>query len=842
MTPPVSPLRCTPLRGWTVRPDPDGPTPMTPQAESLRHASIPATVPGAVHGDLMDAGLIPDPLREAHELDVAWVSHTDWVYECAVPAVEPGERVDLVFDGLDTVARIELGGVEIGRSRNMHRSYRYDVTDAVRAGASTFGVHLSSAYTEAEALRARLGPRPNAYPEPFNFIRKMACSFGWDWGPTVVGAGIWRPARLETWTRARIARLRPLADVTGGSGILVVHLDVERATSGLDAALVAEVALDGIPMARRGLGPGASSTEVRIVVPEARLWQPTGYGPPERYRLEVRLLGRDGALLDLAERWIGFRHVELDRTADDAGTPFLFHVNGSPVLVKAVNWIPGDVLPGRMTRQRYESLLRQAVDAGVNLIRVWGGGLYESDDFYDLCDGLGLLVWQDFPFACAAYPEDEPLRGEILAEAAENVTRLASHPSLVVWNGNNENLWLREAEGWADQPGGDLPWGRRYYFEDLPRIVAELDPSRPYTPGSPWSGDPSRPPNDPAHQTFHSWDVWNRQDYVHYRDSAPRFVAEFGWQAPPAWATLRDAVSDDALDVDSPGMRHRQKAIGGMDKLRRGLQAHFPEPADVHAWHYLTQLNQVRAIETAVLHWRSHWPHTAGTILWQLNDIWPALSWSAIDSAGRCKPLYHALREVYAERALTIQPSGDAPALCLLNDSADGWVGKAVVRRVRDDGAEMAVTSVAVHADPRSVARIPLPASVLAFEDPSVEVLVADVQGRRALWYAGEPTDGAFTGAPPDIEVSTTDSGLDITVTATTLLRDFLVQPDRMHPDATADRGFFTLLPGESTTVTVRCDEPADPEAINRPWAIAWLDEVIRPRSSTSARGVAESR
>ena len=815
-----------PLAAWTLTVDPDGPTPTPPQAEALSGQMIPGLAPGSVHGDLLAAGLIPDPLVDANELAVAWVSRTDWTYECALPGTPDVERVDLVFDGLDTVARIEVDGSEIGRSRNMHRGYRYDVTDAMRTGASRLAVHLSSAYAEAEALRARLGPRPNAYPEPFNFVRKMACSFGWDWGPTVVGAGIWRPARLEAWSCARIARARPLVDIAQGTGVLTVLLDIERSTAGASAALDAELLLDGESVAREPIGPGATAAEIRIEIPDVRRWQPAGYGAPELYRLSLRLTGPDGGPLDGAEYRIGFRHLELDRTPDAAGTPFLFRINGSPLLVKGVNWIPDDVLPGRMTRARYERRLRQAADAGVNLIRVWGGGLYESDEFYDICDELGLLVWQDFPFACAAYPEDEPLRGEILAEAAENVARLASHPSLVLWNGNNENLWLREVEGWPAQPGGDRPWGARYYFEDLPRIVAEVDPSRPYTPGSPWSGRGAAP-NDPAHQTFHSWDVWNRLDYAHYRDSDPRFVAEFGWQAPPAWTTLRDAVTDDPLTADSPGVRHHQKAAGGMTNLRRGLAAHVPVPDDVHAWHYLTQWNQVRAVETGVLHWRSHWPHTAGTILWQLNDIWPALSWAAIDGAGRCKPLYYALRDLYAGRVLTIQPAADTLELCALNDSPQPWRGTVLLRRLHDDGTPSAVTRVPIDAPARAVARVPVPAGTAAFGDPAREVLVADLDGARAHWYALEPKGTAFAGTAPDLVVAPMRGGLAITVTARTLLRDVLVQADRIHPAATADRGFLTVLPGESATVTVRCPELLAPDAVEAPWAIAWLDAVI---------------
>ena len=528
-----------------------------------------------------------------------------------------------------------------------------------------------------------------------------------------------------------------------------------------------------------------------------------------------------------ADRRIGFRSVELDRSTDDVGSSFVFRINGEPMLVKGVNWIPDDVLPGRMTRQRYAQRLSEAVVANVNLIRVWGGGIYESDDFYDVCDELGLLVWQDFLFACAAYPEEEPLISEIAAEAAENVARLSAHPSLVLWNGNNENLWLHEAEHWADREGGLLPWGQRYYLHDLPAIVAAVDPSRPYTAGSPWSGSWQFEPNDPNHQTVHSWGVWNREDYLHYRDTAPRFVAEFGWQAPPAWTTLRDAVTDEPITPTSPGVLHHQKAQDGNGKLERGLAHHFPVPTDVDAWHYLTQLNQVRAIDTGVLHWRSHWPHTAGTILWQLNDLWPVTSWAAIDGAGRYKPLFYALREMYADRVLTLQPSAAGLDLCVLNDSPAPWTEEVVVMRIDEHGTPAAIDSYLVEAAPRSVQRIPLPVGLTTFDDPAAEVLVAAGGSSRALWYAAEPKDTSFTGEDPIVEVEPTDDGLEITVTATTLLRDVLVQADRIHPAAIADTGFVTLLPGQSATIAVRCPVPLDPTAVATPYALSWLDLVL---------------
>ncbi|MEU8796445.1 glycoside hydrolase family 2 protein [Spirillospora sp. NPDC048819] len=797
--------------GWTLRLV-GGDVPAS--AEALRDAPVPARVPGCTHADLLADGLIPDPYLDRNELEVAWVGRADWRYDTALPAVPDGcERVDLVFDGLDTVATVTLDGEPVGTTRNMHRSYRFDVTGKARAGAA-LSVLFTSAYTEAEAHKSRLGARPNAYPEPFNYIRKMACSFGWDWGPTLVTAGIWRPVRLEGWSGARLARVRPLVTVAGGRGRVAAVLDVERTAAGRDRALRATVEIDG-RTATADIPAGASSATAVLDVPDPALWWPRGYGDQPLYGCRVVLSDAgSGAELDVWERRIGFRTVELDQSADAHGTAFTLRINDVPVFARGVNWIPDDALPSRVTPDRYRHRLAQAAAAGVNLVRVWGGGIYEDHAFYDACDELGLLVWQDFPFACAAYPEEQPLRGEVEAESRENVVRLMPHASLVLWNGNNENLWGFRDWGWEDDLAGDS-WGEGYYLGLLPRIVAELDPSRPYSPGSPWSGSWDRHPNDPAHGPSHFWEVWNRRDYTDYLADVPRFAAEFGWQAPPAYATVRAALPGEEPAPDSPGMLHHQKAEDGNGKLERGLAHHFRAPAGFDDWHYLTQVNQARAIATGVAHWRSHWPVCAGTIVWQLNDCWPVTSWAAIDGAARPKPLYHELRRLYADRLLTFQTRSGARVLAVDNQSDERWEGVADVRRMLADGTVLAEEVVPFTVAPRAVELLPLPDGIGEFADRRTELLVADADGLRDVVLGCEDAEFAYPVADVELEARPAPGGLEVTalevtLTARTFVRDLLLQADRLDPSAEADVGLMTLLPGESRTVTVRGGDLAD--------------------------------
>ncbi|MEU9635765.1 glycoside hydrolase family 2 protein [Streptomyces tendae] len=781
---------------------------------NLRHSDnlLPAQVPGCVHTDLLTAGLIPDPFLGVNEPDVAWVGQRAWTYVRELPAddtaEEQYERTDLVFDGLDTAATVTLAGRELGRTRNMHRRYRFDVTGC----HGRLGVDFASAYDEAASVRALTGERPNVYPEPFQYIRKMACSFGWDWGPTLVTAGIWRPVRLERWSTARLADVRPLVTVHGGTGRVEVRVAIERTAQGTARPLAVRATVgDGLAEAR-GAVEGTHAV-LTLEVPDAALWWPRGYGDQPLYDLELVLVedgpGAEERPLDSWHRRIGFRTVELDRSADEHGTGFTLVVNGERIFARGVNWIPDDVFPSRITPERYRTRLRQTADAGVDLVRIWGGGIYEDDAFYAACDELGLMVWQDFLFACAAYPEEQPLRGEVEAEARDNVVRLMPHPSLVLWNGNNENLWGFRDWDWEPELRGDS-WGGGYYLDLLPRIVAELDPTRPYSAGSPWSGSWDHHPNDPAHGTYHSWEVWNRRDYAEYRDSVPRFVSEFGWQAPPAMATLRRALPGERLAPDSPGMLHHQKAEDGNGKLNRGVERHFVLPeGDFDRWHYLTQVVQARAIATGVEHWRSHWPQCAGTIVWQINDCWPVSSWSAIDGDGRLKPLHHELRRVYADRLLTLQPGAgdDSPVLAAVNQSAEPWRARVTLRRLRADGTEEAEHVLDVTVAARSVHRRTVPEDLVPAQGSVKEFLVADSGDLRSVHFPVADRDFAYPVPHYDVSVESAmgaaTGNVEVVVTAHTLVRDLLLQADRLGPDAVCDIGLRTLLPGEQLRIKV---------------------------------------
>jgi beta-mannosidase len=796
--------------GWTLR-FLHGPVPAD------LPTSIPATVPGTVHTDLLEQKLIPDPYLDLNEAAVQWIGRCDVEYADTFDIDRGGyERVDLVCEGLDTVASLELNGLPLGATRNQHRSFRFDLRTALRETGNDLRIRFDSALDYALQAEQRLGVRPvvgNGYP--YNAIRKMACNFGWDWGPVLITAGIWKPIFIHAWSTGRLASVRPVVSVDSAStGRVELHIEVERTTRERLGVQVRLYDRHGREVASAQEPLVDDSIMVSLDVEDVELWWPRGYGEQPLYDVVVVISAEDHEL----DRWtksLGFRTVTVESAPDAVGTSFSFTVNGQYVFIKGANWIPDDCFVPRITPERYARSIKDATDVGMNLLWVWGGGIYESDAFYDTCDRVGLLVWQDFAFACAAYSESRELWVEVEAEARENVTRLAPHPSLAIWSGGNENIEGYYHWGWKEALRAGETWGAGYYEKLFPEVLTELDPTRAYIPSSPFNPADAAYPRDPDNGPVHEWEVWNRQDYTHYRENIPRFVAEFGYQGPPAFSTIVRAIHDTPLRPDSPGMVSHQKADHGADKLSTGLGNHLPHPTTFDDWHFATQLNQARAITLGIEHFRSHSPRTAGSIIWQLNDCWPVLSWAAVDGDKHRKPLWYALRAVNADRLIMLAPREVGLALVVSNDSASTWRETIDLRRVSLSGLELAKQSIAVEIEPRSNETFTIDTSVATAGDPRQEVLVASsCQARRAWWYFVDDPDLKLPDLAITAEVSRGAGGYVVEVSATAFVKDLVLNVDRLDPDATVDELFVTLLPGERGTVNVRSDRELDVEAL----------------------------
>ena len=755
---------------------------------------IPATVPGSIHTDLMAQGLIADPFLDDNERLLSWIGYCDWDYDCEFDwAATDKKFTELVFEGVDTVASIYLNGTSLGEVANQHRSYRYEVQHLIKPGKNQLKVKFSSPIRYADRMSLEYGYRPHVNHHPYNSIRKMAANFGWDWGIDTSTSGLWKPVYLESFD-TRIASVRPTLTLEGGTGIanVIVELAGETAKS-----LTVKIGDQEIEVSNPVIG----ENKAQLRVENPKLWSTHLEGTPNLYQLSVSL----GNGQEVFECQVGFRTITLEFPKDETGIGFEFHLNGKPTFIRGVNWIPNDAFLHRITKDNLRQRLTQAKAANINLIRVWGGGIYETEDFYELCNELGLLVWQDFLFACASYSE-EGLGQEVEAEARQNISRIMKHPSLALWNGNNENLWGHQEWNWQQRLQGKT-WGAGFYYELLPSLVAELDPGRPYTPGSPFSPDTDKLHNDPSAGSVHIWDLWNQKDYPHYLDYKPRFVAEFGWQGPANWATIKESISDDPLTPESPGMIIHQKAMSGNDKLTDGLVNHFELPNDFESWHFAMQLNQANAIRFGLEHMRSEFPNCMGSVVWQLNDCWPVTSWAAIDGKGREKPLYFSIAQSYKSLLVTFSNVDNEIQVNLLNNQNKQIQGTLELELMDFSGKVLASEKqeMLVSANSKQTAQIPKELSNPSKSSSSV--LVANFAGERKLWFFAEYKDSALEQPNFELDLEKTSTGYQLKVTANNLIRDLVVMIDKLASDASVNQGLITVLPGETALFEIKTSE-----------------------------------
>jgi len=616
---------------------------------------IPATVPGCVHTDLMAAGKIADPFYRANETDCQWIGETDWVYRRTFDLPADSLRRDRVLlrcEGLDTFATLTLNGRRIAKTDNQHRTYEFDVKRLLKAGKNTVEVRFDSVIPyirrqEAKRYLPNMGGSAIA-AAAWPHVRKSACNFGWDWGPMATTAGIWRDIYLLAFDTARLADVRIEQDHSRGKVSLDVSAEVEATGRGKLTAAVT-VTFGGRIVAEGSAPVRGGKAALRLPIKHPKLWWPAGMGDQPLYDVTVDLLDAGDALIDSSARRIGLRELKLVQKTDRWGESFHFEANGHRFFAKGANWIPADAWPTRLTSEDYERLIIDAVAANMNMLRIWGGGIYEADVFYDLCDELGICVWQDFMFACAGYPGyDEAFLDNVRAEVDDNVRRLRHHPSIALWCGNNE------IEGWltADEWGEDTMSWRDYkaiFDKAIPQTLRKLD-SRPYIPGSPHSPGKCRLDyNGPDAGDAHLWMVWHGgAPFEWYYSSFHRFVSEFGFQSFPEPRTVRAYTNPGDRNVTSPVMEHHQRSGIGNSKIMTTMLEWFRLPKDFDSTLQLSQIQHAMAIQTAVEHWRRNMPRCMGSLYWQFNDCWPVASWASVDYFGRWKALHFAARRFHA--------------------------------------------------------------------------------------------------------------------------------------------------------------------------------------------------
>ncbi|HWW75419.1 MAG TPA: glycoside hydrolase family 2 TIM barrel-domain containing protein, partial [Pyrinomonadaceae bacterium] len=576
-----------------------------------------------------------------------------------------------------TYATVFLNERPLLEADNMFRTWRVDVKTALREGRNTLRVVFRSPINEVLPRMKALGyelPAVNDQGEKTSpHTRKAPYQYGWDWGPRFVTCGVWKPVRLEAWDDARLADLHVLQNHLGKDAAqLTAEVEVESSGSS-DAVVVVEDAADRRVAARQTvkLSPGANRFAVKLSIPNPQLWWPAGLGGQKLYTLRARLFtgGDDKRPTDELSTRVGLRTLELRQQPDAEGKSFTFVVNGVPVFAKGANWVPADSFPTRVTRARYRQLIQSARDANMNMLRVWGGGFYEADDFYELCDELGILVWQDFMFACSMYPGDEKFLASVRAEAEDNVRRLRNHPSVALWVGNNEVETAWQHWGWKQNLPAKL-WDdyMKIFHGVLPEVVAALDPSRTYWPSSP-SSNLEEDSDSQRMGDVHYWEVWHAsKPFDYYERQHPRFMSEYGFQSFPNVETVNAYTLPSDHDIQSPVMLAHQKHPRGNQLIREYMLRDFPEPKDFESFLYASQVLQAEGIKVGAEHLRRIMPHNMGSLYWQLDDCWPVASWSSVDYFGRWKALQYYARRFYAPVLLSPHVEGDEVKLYIVSD------------------------------------------------------------------------------------------------------------------------------------------------------------------------------
>jgi beta-mannosidase len=796
-----------------------------------------ATVPGEVHTDLQAAGLIPDPFYGDNEKRLQWIGEEDWEYRTTLradTALLARQHIELVFDGLDTFAEVTLNGQPVVKADNMFRAWRADAKPLLHAGENELRVVFHSPYKVMSPVVAKLpyvlpgsgyeayDPAKGIYPVG-HYMRTAGYEYGWDWGPKLVTMGIWRPARLEAWDEARIANLHiEQNSVTAERALVTAEIEIEAAHAGkvmLDLDLLSLGGTAGNGHHVHGteiLEAGINHLKYPLRIDHPQRWFPVGYGAQDRYRVSLDVKDENGAkLLDQAEEKIGLRSVELRREADQWGRSFAFVVNGIPIFAKGANVIPMDSFPARVTPARERALLTAARDANMNMIRMWGGGYYQSDSFYEIADELGIMVWQEFAFGGGLVPGDKAFQDNVRIEAVEQVKRLRDHASVVLWCGNNEveTAW----DSWGDRlefKNQITPAQRDRVWQDyvvvfrdiLKSVVSQDGGGAPYWPSSPGADFEERAGND-HNGDMHFWDVWSGVKPIdEYRKVETRFLSEYGFQGMPDLATVR-AFAGSEQDLAAPALANHERFQRGFDVMKHYLDEETGAARDFASFDYLSQFVQAEAIQIGAEHLRSQMPRTMGSLYWQLNDCWPVVSWASIDYFGRPKALQYYAQRFYAPLLIAPVFAENQITAHIVSDRLTPVTGTLRLRVMDFSGHLLFTSSQQVTAPAlTSLAIAPVSIDGIAGFDAARDVAVFDFSANGAVLashtlYFAKTKVLQLPEPVIDARIEKAAQGYLIHLEAKSLARAVAITTPGI--DARFSANFIDLVPGEAVTVHV---------------------------------------
>lgn len=644
--------------------------------DSLKY---PAQIPGSIYTDLFQNRIIDDPFYCCNSQNLRWIEDEEWVYETRFNADDnflKNEHIDLIFEGLDTYAEVKLNGKSILNADNMFRKWTIAIKNELKAGENILSVKFHSAAKKGKELASDLS---YTLPEGERvFVRKAQYHFGWDWGPRMAGCGIWKLVYLKAWNDIIIK----------STHIIQKSLDSSEARLELTANLYSDIndsieieiideATDRLINSKKEFISKSSNTlEMEFNIKKPKYWWTYDQGEPYLYNFRINVK-TGGKIVYIETKKIGLRKIELINRPDSNGETFYFKLNDKPLYIKGSNYIPQDVFPSRVTDSTYRDLLEKAKWSNMNMLRVWGGGIYEKDFFYELCDSLGILVWQDFMFACAMYPGNQDFIDNVRSEITEQVIRLRNHPSIALWCGNNEIDEGWHNWGWQKQFNYTSADSLKIYsdykrlFHDLiPEILAKEDFSRPYWPSSPqygWGRAQSL-----THGDSHYWGVWwGMEPFEVYKKKIPRFSSEYGFQGFPDLKTLMEIGPSDSLFLRSNVLKCHQKHPIGFETIQEYMSREWPVPNNLEDYIYVSQLVQAYGIRTAIEAHRSAKPYNMGTLYWQFNDCWPVISWSGLDYFHRPKALQYFVRNAFDPILMIPEITDSSINVTIINDTGN---------------------------------------------------------------------------------------------------------------------------------------------------------------------------
>ncbi len=760
---------------------------------------LSATVPGNIHSDLITHQLIPDPFIGSNEDSLQWISQKAWEYKCDFQIDDytlKKQQVELNFDGLDTYTSVYLNDSLILRSNNAFRNYSLDVKDLLRSSNT---LHILFKPTDSITLAES---RKINYTLPEGnriFSRKAQFQYGWDWGPTLNTVGIWKPISLSSWNDFKFQNLHAKTTHLSDSTAFIT-LDVECKTN-LEAPISYEVFVNNKLYKKFEDIPYDSVSELNIVIENPKLWWPHNLGDP--YLYDIKVIAKDKRrILDSVSLKKGLRTVELITKKDSFGETFYFKINKIPVYMKGANYIPQNSLQNQVSDTHYENLLSDVVDANMNMLRVWGGGIYENDLFYDLCDQKGILVWQDFMFACAMYPGDDAFLNNVSAEAEQQIERLRNHASIVLWCGNNENSEGWHRWGWQSGRSEDEKteiWNNYLKLFDsiLPNTVHNMT-DIPY-----WESSPKYGRGNPKYEfegDAHDWWVWHdAYPFKHFEEKVPRFMSEFGFQSFPSYEAIRFINQNDSIKLTSEGFKNHQKHHRGFELIHDYMSRDYQLPEKAEDYVYVSQLLQAYGITKGIEAHRRAKPYNMGSLYWQLNDCWPAVSWSSIDFFGNWKALHYKAKKSFYNVLISAKHTDNNLFYYLINDTLHEVSGPLELSLMDFNGNVIwnTISEVKVNANSSKLVYT-LDLNSININTASV-VVVSKFNNETRTFYLARPKDLDLKRSVIDYHIIKTKMGFEISLNSSVLQKDvFLDTKVKGH----FSDNYFDLLPNEPLIIT----------------------------------------